>query len=402
MEEKYKELLNAMKEKAKEGISKIAFDTWIAPIEIYSIEGDVISLLIQTPFFADQVKPYEPLLINSFADVTQKRYSIKYVIANNFGEPEITQNIQKEKLSSNLKPENTFSTFVIGEQNKFAHAAALAVAEAPGTSYNPLFIYGGVGLGKTHLLNAIGNEVLSRYPNKKVIYVSCETFTNEFINCIKDNSNEKFRQKYRDIDVLIIDDIQFLAGKEGIQEEFFHTFNAILQNNGQVILSSDRPPKEIEPLSERLKSRFLVGLLVDIPPADYETRLAILRQKVQLEGIIIDEKELADLISNKEKVISASSIKETVAKFYNIDVSDLDSSTRSNSIAYPRQLAMYLCRELAKMQYKSIGVAFGNRDHSTVMHACNKIETEVKDKNKDTRVIVDRVKNLILKPNKTY
>ena len=440
MEGKYKELLAEVKKVAKDGMSKIAFDTWIAPIEIYSIDGNVISLLVGTPFFADQVKPYESLLINSFADVTKKTYSIKYVIANKLGETELAPNFQNERIKSNLDPKSTFSTFVIGEQNKFAQAAALAVAEAPGTSYNPLFIYGGVGLGKTHLLNAIGNEILSRYPSKKVLYVSCETFTNEFINCIKDNSNEKFRQKYRDIDVLIIDDIQFLAGKEGIQEEFFHTFNAIVQNNGQIILSSDRPPKEIEPLSERLKSRFLVGLLVDIPPSDYETRLAILRQKVHLDGIIVDdsilsniaenintnirelvgtlnkivaqaalthsaitselaEKALAEVISSKDKVVSANSIKETVAKFYNIDVSDLDSSTRSNNVAYPRQLAMYLCRELAKMQYKSIGVAFGNRDHSTVMHACNKIESELKDKNKDTRVIVDRVKNLILKPN---
>ena len=444
MEGKYKELLKAVKAVAKDGITQIAFDTWIAPIEIYSIEGNVVSLLVQTPFFADQLRPYEPLLINSFAKVTQKKYVINYVVANNFGFEETlsSANSQIEKMKSNLNPKYTFSTFVIGEQNRFAQAAALAVAEAPGTSYNPLFIYGGVGLGKTHLLHAIGNEILSRSPSKKVLYVTCETFTNEFINCIKDNSNEKFRQKYRDIDVLMIDDIQFLAGKEGIQEEFFHTFNAILQNNGQIILSSDRPPKEIEPLSERLKSRFLVGLLVDIPPADYETRLAILRQKVHLEGIIIDdlilsniaenidtnirelegtlnkivaqaslthspitaeiaEKALAEVISSKDKVISANSIKETVAKFYNIDVSDLDSSTRSSNVAYPRQLAMYLCRELAKMQYKSIGVAFGNRDHSTVMHACSKIEAEVKNKNKDTRVIVDRVKNLILKPNET-
>lgn len=312
------------------------------------------------------------------------------------------------------------------------------MSEAPGISYNPLFIYGGVGLGKTHLLHAVGNEVLSRYPNKKVLYVSSEKFTNEFINGIKDNSNEAFRQKYRNIDVLMIDDIQFLAGKDGIQEEFFHTFNTIKENGGQIILTSDKPPKDINPLSERLRSRFSDGLTVDISNADYETRLAILRQKVQLEGIVIDdtvlstiatkidtnirelegtlnkiiaqaslthspitfelaEKAIATVIANKEKVISADSIKDIVSKYFNIDVKDMNSSKRSNEIAYPRQIAMYLCRELAKMQYKNIGISFGNRDHSTVMHACNKIEQEMK-KDKNTFMLVDSVKNIILKP----
>lgn len=346
-----------------------------------------------------------------------------------------TNNIQ---VKSNLNPKYTFSTFVIGDNNKFAQAAALAVSEAPGLSYNPLFIHGGVGLGKTHLLHAVGNEILRRNPRKKVIYVSSEKFTNEFINGIKDNSNEKFRQKYRNVDVLMIDDIQFIAGKEGIQEEFFHTFNTIKDNDGQIILTSDKPPKDINPLSERLKSRFLDGLLVDISAANYETRLAILRQKVQLENIVIDdivlsniatkidtnirelegtlnkivaqaslihspitfelaEKAVSDVIAHKEKVISSDYIKETVSKYFNIDVKDMDSSKRSNEVAYPRQIAMYLCRELAKMQYKNIGNSFGGRDHSTVMHACNKIEQEIK-KDKNTFTHVDSVKNIILRP----
>ncbi len=298
-------------------------------------------------------------------------------------------------MKSNLNRKYTFSTFVIGDNNRFAQAAALAVSEAPGTSYNPLFIYGGVGLGKTHLMHAIGNEILKRSPSKKVLYVTSEKFTNEFINGIKDNSNEKFRQKYRNIDVLLIDDIQFIAGKEGIQEEFFHTFNTIRENNGQIILTSDKPPKDIHPLSERLKSRFIDGLLVDISSANYETRLAILRQKVQLESIVIDdlilsnlatkidtnirelegtlnkivaqaslthspitfdlaEKAIADVIAHKEKVISSDYIKQTVSKYFNIDVKDLDSAKRSNNIAYPRQIAMYLCRDIAKMQYENI------------------------------------------------
>ncbi len=287
-------------------------------------------------------------------------------------------------------------------------------------------------------MHAIGNEILKRTPNKKVLYVTSEQFTNDFINGIKNNSNENFRQKYRNIDVLLIDDIQFIAGKEGIQEEFFHTFNTICDNKGQIVLTSDKPPKDINPLEERLKSRFDWGLLVDISAANYETRLAILRKKVQLQNIVIDdlvlsniatkvdsnirelegtlkkivaqaslthspitlelaEKAIVDVIAHKEKVISSEYIKDTVARYFNIDVGDIDSSKRSNEIAYPRQIAMYLCRELAKMQYKNIGNAFGGRDHSTVMHACNKIETEMKN-NKTTKSVVDSVKNIILKP----
>ena len=270
------------------------------------------------------------------------------------------------------------------------------------------------------------------------MYVTSEKFTNEFINGIKDNSNENFRQKYRNIDVLLIDDIQFIAGKEGIQEEFFNTFNTICDNKGQIVLTSDKPPKDINPLEERLKSRFECGLLVDISAANYETRLAILRKKVQLENIIIDddiltsiatkvdsnirelggtlktivakanlthspitaelaEKSIADVSARHEKVISAETIKLATAKFFNIDVEDINSAKRSNEIAYPRQLAMYLCRELAKMQYKAIGVSFGNRDHSTVMHACTKIQKDIK-RDTTVRSHVDSVKNLVLKP----
>lgn len=288
-------------------------------------------------------------------------------------------------------------------------------------------------------MHAIGNEVLRRSPSKKVLYVTSEKFTNDFINGIKDNSNENFRQKYRNIDVLLIDDIQFIAGKKGIQEEFFHTFNTICENKGQIVLTSDKPPKDINPLEERLKSRFDWGLLVDISTADYETRLAILRKKVQLENIVIDdlvlsniatkvdtnirelegtlkkivaqaslthspitldlaERAIADVVAHKEKIISPDYIKQKVAKFYNIDVNDIDSSKRSNEIAYPRQVAMYLCRELAKMQYKNIGIAFGNRDHSTVMHACDKI-THLLKHNNEAKSHVDGVKNLILNPN---
>ena len=435
----YKDIMNSVKTCSLDAISELAYDTWIAPIEIASIEGDTVNFLIPTEFYESQIKPYEPLLINCLKQVTNKVYKLNYVTAKDIENTSVeTPKAFSEQLNSNLDAKYTFSNFVIGENNRFAHAASLAVSEAPGISYNPLFIYGGVGLGKTHLMHAIGNEILKRYPTKKVLYVTSETFTNDFINGIKDNSNEHFRQKYRNIDVLLIDDIQFIAGKEGIQEEFFHTFNTICENKGQIVLTSDKPPKDINPLEERLKSRFDWGLLVDISAANYETRLAILRKKVQLENIVIDdlvlsniatkvdtnirelegtlnkivaqaslthspitfdlaEKAITDVIAHKEKLISPSYIKETVAKYFNIDVGDIDSSKRSNEIAYPRQVAMFLCRELAKMQYKNIGNAFGNRDHSTVMHACSKIEQEIK-KDKDALMIVDSLKNIILKP----
>lgn len=434
----YQKLMEDVKAKAQEGIPSVAYNTWMAPLELLSIEGNIVTLIVPSSFFADQLKSYELYLKNCFKEVTNINYEITYISKDKIGQANDTMLINPQTVKSNLNYKFTFESFVIGENNRFAQAAALAVSEAPGTAYNPLFIHGGVGLGKTHLVQAIGNAVIERNPRKKVLYVTSEQFTNEFINGIQSNSNESFRQKYRNIDILIIDDIQFLAGKEGIQEEFFHTFNALRENNSQIILTSDKPPKDIHPLTERLKSRFLDGLLVDISSANYETRLAILRKKVELESIVIDdnilvniatridtnirelegtlkkivaqaslthspitqelaEKAISDVIAHKEKVISADYIKETVSKYFNIDVADMNSSKRSNDIAFPRQIAMYLCRELAKMQYKNIGLAFGNRDHSTVMHACSKIEQELK-KNKDTLTHVDSVKNIILKP----
>ena len=442
MKGNYQELMNKVKILARDGINPIAYDTWMSSLELYSIDENLITLVVPSAFFADQLKPYTLYLQNCFKMATQKIYDITYISAEDLDkniQDRIISNTNQELINSNLNNKYTFSTFVIGENNRFAQAAAFAVAEAPGMSYNPLFIYGGVGLGKTHLIHAIGNEILKRSPMKKILYVTSEKFTNEFINSIRDNSNEQFRQKYRNIDVLMIDDIQFIAGKERIQEEFFHTFNTIRENNGQIVLTSDKPPKDINPLEERLRSRFSDGLLVDISNADYETRLAILRQKVKLESIIIDdivlssiatkidtnirelegtlkkiiahaslthspitfelaEKAISDVITHKEKVISSDYIKTTVSKYFNIDVKDMDSSKRSNDIAFPRQIAMYLCRELAKMQYKNIGISFGGRDHSTVMHACEKITKEIKH-NKDTFMHVDSLKNIILKPN---
>ena len=313
---------------------------------------------------------------------------------------------------------------------------ALAVAEAPAASYNPLYLYGGVGLGKTHLMHAIGNEILRNNKNSKILYVTSENFTNQLINAIKDNTNDQFRNKYRSIDILLIDDIQFIAGKERIQEEFFHTFNTLYESGKQIILSSDKPPKDIQLLEDRLKSRFEWGIMADISNPDYETRLAILRKKAQLDNILIDdeilstiatridsnirelegtlnkliataslthspitlemaEKAINDIVSQKEKVISSEFIQETVGKYFNINPKDLRGSKRSNDITFPRQIAMYLCRNVANMSLPQIGKDFGKRDHTTVMHACNKIEKDIKE-SKETKLIVESVKNILL------
>lgn len=439
------ELLNNAKLLMSDTVSGISYQTWIEPLELESISDDTITLVAPSSFHIDQVRRYIELVDNAFKFVTHKGHKIHFVTQEDLEKGNSTDIYSVGEVitpvNSNLNHRYTFESFVIGDNNRFAHAAAFAVSEAPGTSYNPLFIHGGVGIGKTHLMHAIGHEILSRNSDMRVVYVTSEKFTNEFINSIKDNQNEKFRQKYRNIDVLLIDDIQFIAGKEGIQEEFFHTFNTIYENKGQIVITSDKPPKDINPLSERLKSRFDWGLLVDISAANYETRLAILRKKVQLENIVIDdiilsniatkvdsnirelegtlnkivaqaslthspitfelaEKAINDVISQREKIVSSNYIKETVSKYFNISIKDLDSAKRSSDLAYPRQIAMYLCREIADIPYKKIGNEFGKRDHSTVMHACDKIANDIKKKD-ETRLIVESVKNIILNPNPT-
>lgn len=302
-----------------------------------------------------------------------------------------------------------------GTGNRFSHAASLAVAEAPAKAYNPLFIYGGVGLGKTHLMHAIGHYVLEHRPNAKVAYLSSEKFTNEFINSIRDNKTEEFRNRYRNVDVLLIDDIQFLAGKESTQEEFFHTFNALHEDNKQIVISSDRTPKEIPTLEDRLRSRFEWGLITDITPPDLETRIAILRKKCEEEKVEIPNEAmiyianhihtnirelegaltrvaaysklvnqpltpemvseaLKDLVTqSKSKKITITDIQEAVASFYDIQIESFASKKRTKSIAFPRQIAMYLARELTDYSLPKIGEVFGGRDHSTVIHAHEKI-----------------------------
>jgi chromosomal replication initiator protein len=341
-------------------------------------------------------------------------------------------NQQTPENSSNLNPKYTFETFVIGESNRFAHAASVAVAEAPAQRYNPMFIYGGVGLGKTHLMHAIGHYTLEQWPNKKVVYVSCEKFTNDFIDSIQNKNNISFRNKYRNVDVLLIDDIQFIAGKEGTQEEFFHTFNALHDANKQIVISSDRPPKEIPTLEERLRSRFEWGLITDIQAPNLETRIAILKKKANTENIDINNDVLVfiankiqsnirelegalirvnafsrltnqpidvdlatdalkDIISaRKPEVITIDLIKEVTAKYFNIEVNDFNLKKRTKSIAYPRQVAMYISREMTELSLPKIGEEFGGRDHSTVIHAIDKINKEMEN-NFDFKNLINRI-----------
>ena len=331
------------------------------------------------------------------------------------------QDINRFINTSNLNDENNFESFVIGSGNRFSHAASLAVAEQPGKAYNPLFIYGGVGLGKTHLMHSISNYVLEKRPNAKVVYITSEKFTNDFISSIRDNKPEEFREKYRNVDVLLIDDIQFLAKKEQTQEEFFNTFNELHQNNKQIVISSDRTPKQIEGLQDRLESRFNWGLITDITPPDLETRLAILRKKCENEDVDIpndtmiyianhiqtnirelegaltrvvaysklnNEVLTPDMVSNvlkdlvaeeKKTELNVDMIKKVVANHYNIRIEDFNSKKRTKNIAFPRQIAMYLTRHHTDKSLPKIGEEFGGRDHSTVLHASAKISEMIEN-----------------------
>ena len=428
------ELNTKAKELLKTEVTGISYSTWISNIEIFSVDDTTITIMAQNIVHKDMLESrYLSLLKNTFSFITHKNYDVKIICEEDMPKDETPVIPTNTPSISNLNSKYTFNSFVVGNNNSFAHAAALAVAEAPATSYNPLFLYGGVGLGKTHLMHAIGNEILKNNKNANVLYVSSEKFTNQFINAIKDNKNEMFRNKYRNIDVLLIDDIQFIAGKERIQEEFFHTFNTLHDDGKQIIISSDRPPKDIQPLEDRLRTRFEWGLIADISNPDYETRMAILKKKAQLDNIIIDDdilvniathidtnirelegalnkliaystlsnspitmelsnKAISDVVSHHNKVLSIEYIQEVCAKYFNVTVEDLKGSRRSADIAFARQVAMYFCRDVANLSTPKIGLAFGKRDHSTVMHGCNKIANEIKE-NTNTKLIVETVKN---------
>ena len=440
--EELNELLTKAKELLKDEVTKIAYETWIRDLDIESADIGNIVLVANNAFQKESIlSRYHDLIKNTFNYITNRNCEITVILKDDIPEEEIEvakqlSNNPNSYPNSTLNPKYTFDSFVVGNSNRFAHAAALAVAEAPAIAYNPLFIYGGVGLGKTHLMQAIANEILVNNRNANILYVTSEKFTNQLINAIKDGKNELFRNKYRNIDVLLIDDIQFIAGKERIQEEFFHTFNTLHENGKQIIISSDKPPKDIKLLEDRLKSRFEWGLIADISNPDYETRLAILRKKAQLDNIIIDdeilsdiatkidsnirelegilnklianasltncqitiemaEKAINDVVTKKDKVLSLELIQETIAKYFNITVEELKGVKRSNDVTFPRQIAMYLCRNVAQLPLTKIGEGFGKRDHTTVIHACTKIEKEVQN-NISTKRIVESVKNILL------
>ncbi len=443
--EKWDEILNTVK--TEHDISDISFDTWIRPLEIYGVENNTLYILVpseQMTLSYISKKYYLPLKV-AIAEITGNEYEIRFILPEQARSIGAASSRAKKaafmagKEKTNLNSNYTFDTFVVGNNNRFAHSASLAVAESPGDTYNPLYIYGGPGLGKTHLMHSIGHFILENNPNANIIYVTSEEFTNEVIESIRSGnaaSMNKFREKYRTIDVLMVDDVQFIIGKESTQEEFFHTFNALHSAGKQIILTSDKPPKEMETLEERIRSRFEWGLLADIGTPDYETRMAILRKKVETDEIVLrDEvleyianniksnirelegalnkllaysnlekteitmeiaiKELQNIITpDKPKEITPQLIIEVVSEHFQISIDQMISKNRSSQIARPRQIAMYLCKNMTDTSLDSIGSLLGGRDHSTIIHGINKIDEEYAS-NETTRGLIDTIKKKI-------
>ena len=404
-------------------MTQVTFDTWIkAALRPLGFSGNQFFIEAVTDFYHQFVVPrYAVLIGNSLSEAVGK--PIKAQILTPAQADEYREGVTPEDKpadTASLNPKYTFDTFVVGNNNRFAHAAALAVAESPADAYNPLFIYGGVGLGKTHLMHAIGHYMLSQKPTMRVKYVTSELFMNEMVNSLNKKTQAEFREKYRNIDVLMVDDIQFLTGKVGTQEEFFHTFNALHTAGKQIILSSDKPPKEIAKLEERLRSRFEWGLIADIAKPDLETRVAILQKKAEDELLRVDgevlamiaervasnirelegcltrlvayssltgrpidrqlaEEALKEIFARSEpRHVTCEDVMEAVATYYSVTVEDLKGPRRSRDVAVPRQIAMYIARETVGAPLTMIGESFGKRDHSTVNHACQKVAKEVK------------------------
>ena len=443
--EKWDEILQTVK--TEHDISNVSFDTWIRPLEVYGVDGNTLYVLVPSVQMTLNyiAKKYLLPLKVAVAEIIGVEYDIKFILPEQAETLAARSKKEKKKTStessgkSNLNPNYKFETFVVGSNNRFAQSASLAVAESPGEAYNPLYIYGGPGLGKTHLMHSIGHFILEGNPNAKVLYVTSEDFTNEVIDSIRSgnaSAMNNFREKYRTIDVLMVDDVQFIIGKESTQEEFFHTFNALHSAGKQVILTSDKPPKEMETLEERIRSRFEWGLMADIGVPDYETRMAILRKKSEaddmhfsddilsyianniksnvreLEGALnkliaysnlekttitmdVAMKELQNIITpDKPREITPQLIIEVVSEHFQISLAQMISKNRSNSIARPRQIAMYLCKNMTDIPLDSIGALLGGRDHSTIIHGINKIGEEY-DNNPQTRSLIDTIKKKI-------
>ncbi len=428
IQSKWEDILKYLR--SEYGVTDVSYNTWLKPLKVYGVTDHVITILINDerigpPSINVIRNKYELLLKVAIEEIMNEPYEIRFVLQSQIESIEETPEpvVVKKKNTGPvfLNARYTFDTFVVGGNNEFARAAALAVAENPGEIYNPLFIYGGVGLGKTHLMHSIAHFVLEQNPDTKVLYVTSEKFTNELIDAIQRNTTNQFRDKYRSIDILLIDDIQFIIGKERTQEEFFHTFNTLHESKKQIIISSDRPPKEMLTLEDRLRSRFEHGLLADIQSPDYETRMAILRKKEELDGLKIDEEvlryiatniksnirelegaltkivafsrlkkrelnlllaeeALQDIISpNEKKVITVDFIVEVVAEHYNLTPSEIYSKDKSRNISFPRQVVMYLCRRLTDLSVTEIGKSLGNRDHSTVLHGYDKVAKDIQN-----------------------
>lgn len=406
------------------------FATWIKPIEFVNIEADIVELQVPNRFFLDWIRGnYFQLIRETISAIGTIEYNIQFKIAAQITDGQSEESVIVEKIpvkhinnrqlnrshSININPKYTFDEFVTGSSNQFAYAASMAVANNPATTYNPLFIYGGVGLGKTHLINAIGNEILKKNPQMAICYYTSEKFMNELINSLRYNKMDEFRNKFRSMDVLLIDDIQFIAGKERTQEEFFHTFNSLYESHKQIVVTSDKFPKEIPGLEERLRSRFEWGLIADIQAPDIETKQAILKMKAEQNGIDLPEDValflansvssnvrelegylirigayasltstpinlemskdvLKDILVEKNRQINTEQIQKTVAAYFNVKISDLKSAKRHKSLVMARQIAMYLTRQLTSFSYPDIGNQFGGKDHSTIIHAIRKIE----------------------------
>lgn len=413
-------------EEIKKSTSKLSFDMFFSDLSLYKLDVDNKIIYIQLEDISI-IKFLREKYIVQIEDIFSRMLGDDFQVVIKSKDEYKSNKIDKKKKvrksiykdnSKLFNPKFNFENFVVGGNNRFAYAASLAVAESPAEAYNPLFLYGGSGLGKTHLMQAIGIQVIKNDPTSNVLYISSETFTNELIEAINTQNTNQFKEKYRNIDILLIDDIQFLEGKEATQEEFFHTFNTLYENNKQIVISSDRPPSNLQKLDERLTTRFGFGITADVQPADFETRVAILKKKIELADIELDSdiEEVCNLIAEKikynirelegamnrmisfseimnnkidldfakivlkdiyrdtDKAIAPERIRSTVASYYDIKVSDLDSKRRTAEIALARQVAMYLCRESTDFSFSKIGEIFGGRDHSTVMSNCNKIQ----------------------------
>lgn len=437
-----KELWNGACELLKAEINPVSYKTWIETnLTPVKLENDVMTLRIGIDAMKVMVNNrYAPLISNCLTQVAGHRMSVTVLTRSELENDAVRdQEAASTGLavgSVQLNPKYTFDSFVVGSNNRFAHAAALAVAESPADAYNPLFIHGGVGLGKTHLMHAIGHYIQQQYPEKRLLYTTSENFTNELITAIQQNRNMEFRNRFRNVDVLMVDDIQFIAGRDSTQEEFFHTFNALHTAGKQIILTSDKPPQEIARLEERLSSRFAWGLIADIARPDIETRIAILREKArqdhvnvgddilemiaanvdsnirELEGSLTRLMAYANLVGQPVTVqlcqealrdifvkpasrsVTAELVMQTVSDYYGISVADLISTTRRREISVPRQIAIYLTREMTTMSLPQIGQAFGGRDHSTILHSCNTVANSIKTSSGMASVVND-IKNLV-------